>query len=245
MTGENSMADIYEKLKAEAIPITDKLSILVQDFLKIRENLESSYPLWEEKDGRLTLFTKLVNTTNSTLIALSTSYGYIEHVFKGVDEKDAKILGHEYFNFVKIGYTHALFSVIESSLRLFMRGLAPTAHNGGTGNFKPLYDDLLVNRLSSPQTDLVKLLDLFRYVRNSIHNNGVFFNSSGVDETVKYNGKNYEFKHGQLIDFVDWYFLLFITDELKSKLVYLVNDANIKNPLSTSFIDPLASISLD
>ena len=42
--------------------------------------------------------------------------------------------------FLVFGFFHSFFSVIESSFRIYLRELAPTACNNGTADFKSKYD---------------------------------------------------------------------------------------------------------
>jgi hypothetical protein len=76
-----------------------------------------------------------------------------------------------------------MFSSIESSLRLFLRALDPTACNGGMKEFNSIYDCLFNSKLATAPADGIELLNLLRLVRNTIHNNGVYFNPRGTDVT--------------------------------------------------------------
>ena len=86
--------------------------------------------------------------------------------------------------FIKFGLVHGIFSCVESFLRVFLRALDPTACSGGLDNFKNIYISLFQSKLAKCPPDGVKLLDLFRLVRNTIHNNGVYFHKDEEDRSI-------------------------------------------------------------
>lgn len=47
-----------------------------------------------------------------------------------------------------------------------------------------------------------ELLELWREVRNAIHNNMVYWNSSGDDKSLRYRGREYVFRVGRPLDFI-------------------------------------------
>jgi hypothetical protein len=49
--------------------------------------------------------------------------------------------------------------------------------------------------------DYIELLDLLRHIRNTIHNNGVYFQKSGQDRSRQYKGKPYKFEIGKPVNF--------------------------------------------
>jgi hypothetical protein len=85
--------------------------------------------------------------------------------------------------FARCGFTHLLFSQIETTLRAFLRALAPRAVNGGSGEFKNIYECLLRTHLEisadAVESPLTRL-DFFRTIRNLIHNNGLYRSKQGA-----------------------------------------------------------------
>ena len=74
----------------------------------------------------------------------------------------------------------------------------------------------------------VELLDIARVIRNTIHNNGVYFHKSGNNETLSYKGRCYCFKHGKPVDEVgNWPFIIEIISDLVSLVIDVVRDSNI------------------
>lgn len=122
--------------------------------------------------------------------------------------------------FVKMGFLQFVFSSIESSFRLFVKAIDSNACAGGTAEFKNIYAFLLT-RFGLQKWE--PLLDLLRGVRNTIHNNGVYFHRSGKNETVTYKGVNYSFVVGRAVDIIDWAFLISMMKDIDSMLQEVVN----------------------
>ena len=123
------------------------------------------------------------------------------------DHKNVKD-SHEIF--FKIAFIHIYFSGIESSFRAFLKKIDPFSCNNSTAEFKSIYE-VLLKKLDLKQ--YIPLLDLFRCIRNTIHNNGVFIPPSNKDECIKYKGKKYDFYVGKPQEHSSWNDLLFILDE--------------------------------
>jgi hypothetical protein len=109
-------------------------------------------------------------------------------------------------------------SLFEAGLRRVVRAINSDACSGGTAGFKVIYD-WLFTRLkkegwSLSAGDPVAFLDLYRYVRNTIHNNGRYYSPSGTNAIVTWQGMTYEFRHTQGQDFIDWNFHLMLLSNL-------------------------------
>lgn len=156
-----------------------------------------------------------------------------------ISDADKQMYANEFANFTKVGFMHALFSSLESSLRLFLRALDPAACNGGMAEFKSIYDCLFRSKLAAAPMDGTQLLDPLRLVRNTIHNNGVYFNRRGGNVTSNWQGGTYEFKQGAPVDFVTWEFLIQVSDSLMTLLREIVNDANLRN-IAVEIDDPFS-----
>lgn len=187
-------------------------------------------------DARITAFSKFINVLNSVQLAFTFISKHLLHkqwwdaiARSPIPDPDKQIYANEFANFTKVGFVHTLFSTIESSLRLFLRTLDPTACNGGMAEFKSIYECLFNSKLVVAPTDGTSLLDLLRLVRNTIHNNGVYFNPRGNNVTLNWQGETFEFKHGIPVDFVTWEFLIRVSDFLRKLLREVVEDANLRN----------------
>jgi hypothetical protein len=189
-----------------------------------------------EHDARVTAFSKFINVLNSAQLAFVFISKHLLHkqwwdaiARTPIPDDDKQVYVNEFANFVKVGFVHAMFSSIESSLRLFLRALDPIACNGGMAEFKSIYDCLFSSKLAIAPADGTQLLDLLRLVRNTIHNNGVYFNPRGGNVTLSWQGQTFEFRQGTPVDFVTWEFLNRVSDSLRVLLRQVVEDTNLRN----------------
>jgi len=124
-----------------------------------------------------------------------------------------------YIQFEQFGYAELLFSAIESSLRVFVRGIDPKACNEGRASFNSIFEYLL------KKTGLEKykpLLDLFREIRNTVHNNGIYLPERNGNKTIKWKDKTCNFEVGKPINFVTLPFLIEISKDLREMIEKIV-----------------------
>jgi len=198
------------------------------------------------KDARLTVYSKLINSCNSLQLALTLMSSNLMNLdwWKAIarthiPEPDVAIYVKEFESFSKIGFIQSVFSAIESSLRIYLRALDSSACSNGTAEFKSIYECLFRSHLSAEPTDGVALLDLLRNVRNTIHNNGVFFNKTATNQLVSWKGKQFAFEYGKPIDFVTWDFLLEVVTALEKMVSEIVNDGALIQ-IKADIVDPYA-----
>lgn len=200
-----------------------------------------------EHDARITAFSKFINVLNSVQLAFTFVSKHLLHkpwweaISRApIPDTDKQVYANEFANFTKVGFVHALFSTVESSLRLCLRALDPVACNGGTAEFKSIYECLFSSNLSKAPAGGAELLDLLRLVRNTVHNNGVYFSPQGAAVTLNWQGKTFEFKQGVAVDFVTWEFLIIVSDSLRALLLEIVEDANLRN-VKGEITDPFSN----
>jgi hypothetical protein len=221
-TGKVNIAELC--LRTEAIK--DRL-------IDERYRLQVDYPhLRPSFDARLTCFSKLENVLGSFQLGCVF---WAENLMSpdwwkkrtSYPESDLPILRGEFHVFLKLGLVHLSFSAVESNLRIFMRAIDPSAHAGSSHEFKRVYDDLFLRRLSAPMPIYVELLDMASRLGNTVHNNGVYFHKSGKAVDQPYKGQIYRFTCGKPIEFGGWPLLLSILSDLTSMLVDIARDPNI------------------
>jgi hypothetical protein len=212
-----------------------------------KDTLCLRYPSWDAvHDARLTTFAKVINVANSAQLAL-TFVG--QHLLdpnwwhgtakEKIPPNDANIYINEFVNFAKIAFVQFLFSSIESGFRILLRAVDPSACSQGTAEFKSVYECLLRSKLATTPPGGIDLLDLLRFIRNTVHNNGVFFNRSGTDEQVAYKGKTYSFFYGKAVDFVTWDSLISVAQDLIDLVVAVVSDGSVAG-IAGRIQDPFA-----
>ena len=57
-------------------------------------------------------------------------------------------------------------------------------------------------------------MDLYRNVRNTLHNNGKFYSRTGTNTVVTWKGIRYEFVHTTVPSFISWDFNMILLQEL-------------------------------
>lgn len=234
--GPNEIHSLIEQLQ----PVRDRAA---EDKIAIAGLYQFASP---DHDARITAFAKIINVLNSVQLAFTFASKHLLHnawwdaiARSPIPDSDKNLYANEFANFIKVGFVHALFSSIESALRLFLRALDPAACNGGMAEFKSIYDCLFNSKLASAPRDGGQLLDLLRLVRNTIHNNGVYFSPHGGNSALTWQGDTFEFKQGIAVDFVTWEFLIRVSDSLRALLREIVEDANLHS-ITVEIDDPFS-----
>jgi hypothetical protein len=214
----------------------------IESIKKIRDSISDNkdkiiaqFSDWDTaNDARITVFSKLINVCNSTQLSFTfmhfhlTKQDWWKQIAKSeIPINDVNIYANEYNMFTKIGFIQFSFSSIESAFRLYVKSLDSSACNNGTAEFKSIYSWLL--KRTNLQTH-ENLLDLLRLVRNTIHNNGVYFHKSGLNESVTYKGKDYNFNIGSSVDFMTWDFIFELITDVEDLVVKVVK-SNVINTI--------------
>jgi hypothetical protein len=228
--------------------LVKKLEVIRNKAVDDKEAAIRMYPALDARtDARITALTKLINAFNSTQLLLTFVSNHLLHKSWWrtisrwpISDAALAVYVNEFDSFVRIGNVQLLFSTVESSFRVFLRALDATACNGGMAAFKSVYDCLLRSKLSAYPPGSVQLLDLVRLVRNTIHNNGVYFHRCGLDAAVEWRGMRYEFRQERRVDFVTWDFIMEISDAVRVLLRSVVEDARLR-AITSEIIDPFAS----
>lgn len=216
----------------------------IRDSFHLKKDIiTSQFPSWNPiKDARITIFSKCINVCNSTQLAFTFMHFHLtdpqwwKQIGKSeIPLTDIQIYLSEYDMFTKIGYIQFSFASIESAFRLYVKALDPTACNNGTSEFKSIYSYLL-KRLSLQSHE--NILDILRLIRNTVHNNGVYFHKNGNNETVTYKGIVYNFNIGTPITFVTWDFIFEIIKDVEDLIVDVINSSEISNIIDIQ--DPFA-----
>ncbi len=198
---------------------------------------------WPVTDIRLTALTKIENVVGSTALGLESLTEFLCQPRQCLDGKlyppISKDVEFEFNNYLRLSFVQFIFTAVESSMRLILRAINPEACGKGTSSFKSIYECLIRAELNLDESqDWINLLDLFRIIRNSLHNNGVYFHATANNVNVLYRGRVYEFSHGKCLDFVYWDLKLSLLDDVLSLIETILQHPKIQN---LSYIkDPFA-----
>jgi hypothetical protein len=231
----------------KGISIIEKLEKIQQNILDDQRCLSSKYPNWDTKeDIRNTVFFRFINALNSIKLSIIFIEQHLKDnrwwrkSFPEITSHDKQIQLREFAQSTKHHFGLSIFILIENAFRIFLRAIDPAACNSGTDAFESIYKCLLNSKLvNTPSSTAIELLELVRLVRNTIHNDGIYFHRNGKDIEVSYKGEKYQFIYGKPVEFVTWEFLLMLTDDIRELLVQTISDKAIAE-IDTQIKDPFS-----
>jgi len=237
---EKRVPFIFQHLRMDRNTIIQNLQMLKEQAFIDKQQLTADNPGWNpQKDARLLSLGKFINICDRTQFGLhilgkmSDPVWYIRNMENKtqLDPEYKKILTGEFATSLRYGFGMSLFTITESSFRIFLRAVDPAACKGATTAFDSIYKSLLGSKkLKFPAADrqaAEELLDFVRLVRNLIHNDGVYFDEDGNDKTVTYRGVQYRFYNGKPVNFIYWDLLLNLADDIRKLLVQVISNPKI------------------
>ena len=143
-------------------------------------------------------------------------------------------ISEDFIKTMIVGLYASCFSILESRVRVLYNYLLNPSEKGNinAGNFSKLVEEIL---------DLLNLnskggcIELFRNVRNTIHNNGVYTQS---DETVDCSGRSYKFEKGNLPNYGDSLDLLIL--RILPEVVEIMDKMISRLSFEVIILDPFA-----
>jgi len=230
-------------MKNKQMKNIESIQNIWDSFSDNKDKIIAQFTDWDAvKDARITIFSKCINVCNSIQLSFTFMHFHLtrpewwKQIAKiEIPTNDAEIYLNEFNMFTKIGFVQFIFSSIESAFRIYVKSLDASACNNGTAEFKSIYSWLL------KRTNLQgheNLLDLWRLIRNTIHNNGVYFHKSGLNESVTYKGINYDFNIGIPVDFVTWDFIFEVMSDIENLIIDVVKSNEIS--VISQINDPFA-----
>src|SRR5712692_4256524 len=212
--------------------LADQIAIVCHDVRITRERMMQKHPTWvSATDARIGVFSRFVNVLESARFGLIFEEGYLksrswwrDHVTSSVHMSDADISIYilEFDRSTRIGFLQGQFSAIETFFRLFIRAVDP-AFLTKTTEFANIYRSLF-KRLGLQRRGFEELLDLLREIRNTVHNNGVYFpsNPNRQNIAIPYKGQTYHFDIGKGTTFGLWTFYFSLVPDITQMLVDVV-----------------------
>ena len=219
---------------------------LIQDLVDLRccyfnksIELQKKYG-WEEKDARLGVFAKCINVLEPVMFGLVFVKEQLSNPFyqarftKGIlpSPEESTFQNESYIRFLQSGGFVLFFSMVESSMRIFVRAL--NKKDEAKDSIRQVSKRLFV---STGLQKYENLMTLFADVRNCAHNNGLYMSQYNSEESIDWKGKTYKFEEGKVPDFVNFPFLIELGKDVKEMLIALVESEPI-NSLKP-FNDPI------
>ncbi len=204
------------------------------------QRLCTSHPEWDPlKDARLASVTML----GYALVQAWLGIGFLREMLDDAWWTNNTLFGHDlplkkrtplmahFATLVRHGFGTAVFARLEAPFRIFLRELDAQACNGSSAGFQSVYRCLLgPNHLDlgmEEKDTALELLEFFRLIRNTIHNDGLHWSNDGKDQPVTYRGQQYTFQHNVPIDFISWELLLTISDDARHLLIQTISHDKI------------------
>jgi len=227
--------------------ILDSLNGLSEKACNTKQSICDKYSLeYNSDDARISIFAKLINSITSSQYSLmflgecllSDKWIAVHHD-KTISDENIQIKQQEYYSYIKIAYVQCCFMAIESNFRMILRAIDPNACENSISDFKSIYECLLKTKLSKSYLEFIQLLDLMRLIRNTIHNNGIYFHKSRKDVEIEFDGQKYLFRHSVKLTFVTWPFITKTMDRILTQLPIVLADEQLFS-IKDKIIDPFS-----
>jgi hypothetical protein len=188
--------------------------IISHMFHMSQKTLLDKHKFDQMKDARVTIFSKCLVAIDSTLLGILLRLSSLneEAWWNGIwlaelglsevpDEQSIKMIRKNFMEFLVVGFFHSFFSAMESAFRIYLREIDLIACNNGTADFEAIYNCLFKELKLQQRQQYKELLNLLRQIRNTVHNNGAYFNRDGKDTSVTYKGISYKFEISKPVKF--------------------------------------------
>ena len=193
------------------------------------DKLKTDFPNWKPNDARITAYAYCVNTIESVLFSMIFKknqlgdrkwYANIRYITSPSDSQIFSVQ-ENYDAFLMVALVTEYFACFE----IFFRNIINVLFPGYTKNkIFEICEDLLEElKLKQYQSKF----DLYRFTRNSLHNNGVVTDKHAY--SILYNGVWYDFTYGKKIN-VDWLMLCQLSAELEECLNKIIYSTRISKP---------------
>jgi hypothetical protein len=191
------------------------------------------HPDWDTKtDERVIVFYKCCNVVTSTKLSLFFACKYLASPawwgeFPHIQSDNRPGRSQDFGNFVKVSFIQALFSLTESAFRRFIRALDPLACAEGSAPFENIYQALLSRVTLDDKSKHIASLDVWREIRNAIHNNMVYYHRSGNNKTITYRGNQLLLEIDKPLNFVTWKLLVLLTTDIGTLITNIVRSPEL------------------
>lgn len=161
---------------------------LRSSFFKTCKQVINDYPWFnQKKDARITFFTKSFAVLDSITLCFIFGDKYLgknpwwisiakQYSLKLPESSIRTAMKDTFDQFVLTACFQLIFSSMESSLRLISKEIDPARYVEMQNSFDSIYSSLFRTLIKNKRRKkrYLKLMDILRLVRNTIHNNGVY-----------------------------------------------------------------------
>lgn len=191
---------------------------------------------WNYNDIRVSLFGKFTAILNSALVSLYFLQNHLTHdvwwreTFTSNYDVFAQNIRQTIDSFENQTKTSLLLGITansESTFRVIVRALDPSACNSGYAPFAIIYDWIL-NKTNNRSDK--SIYDMLRHLRNSkLHSDGVFSPPNGNNEYVEYRQTFYTFLANKPISGFNWDLLTNLAHDNLYSMLNIVKSPEIRD----------------
>lgn len=211
-----------------------------EKIIKTRKKLIKKYGWNPDDDLRIVIFEQLDNLIRSFDLSIAFSFRcfhdkkWIHHLLfqnmglsENIERRETNRIIDRLETFHRVGFIYTLSQVIEGGIRSLLRSINPK--DRATDNLSKVCIRL-ANEMNNPHSlhEVRVALDLFREIRNTIHNNGLYYSLTfSKRREFEYKGKVYIFEDGVLQNNANYNLLSLITADIVLLFEFLVEDKHI------------------
>ncbi|HYG10434.1 MAG TPA: hypothetical protein VD835_10840 [Pyrinomonadaceae bacterium] len=203
--------------------LPDLIAPLIANTQNDLTEIYMSWPTLQDHDVRLATFAKCLNA----LVPIHLSLYFLSDQMLDAKWWSSRnvpfyrpeglaVILKEFENSQKTQLVLSIFQAYESSFRCLLTAIDQSSRLDHHSAFKSVYDRLFGLTLAPHHNDAVVTFDLLRNIRNTVHNNTVFFDKRAQDRSIVWNSETFHFKHGYPITFLNWDLLIQLVDECRA-----------------------------
>ena len=205
--------------------ISEKLAI---SYSQIRKD----FPTWQDQDVRITTYSKCANVIESILFSWNFKneqlsdpqwYDRIPYIHTPTPTQ-IKTTQAVYDSLLMISFVHWYIGTLEHFFRVLLKQINPESR---LVNFYDICKYVL--EYFELKEEYEKQFDIFRLLRNSMHNNGVITDRHA--HPIEYDGVTYDFQLGRQIKNANWFMLNKVASELHDCLNKICRNEEISQIL--------------
>jgi len=186
----------------------------------------AQHPAWDgETDARPAALGRCANLLDAVILCgfhgrknLASVRWWREHVAPDITQESCGLRAATFDGFLIQSAHVMLFSVVEHSMRVFLRTLCPGACQNARASFGSVYAKLLA------ELDMAEwrpMREIWGDLRNAIHNNGQFLPTRGKDVRVTFRGVSFSYRDGDHFS-ASWRMFIWLATRAKELLVDIV-----------------------
>ncbi len=202
-------------------------------FIALHQNIAVAHPEWvSSQDARTNLLAKPVNLILIAIVNLRV----LQDVVSSIDfwrwrvdpllntPETIRPPSFEQGTFYRFGFIQFMLSNIEHGFRAIYARVVSDTDEPAHQAFAHVYSGLFRAVLTEDQAEAhTKLFDFLRLLRNTIHNNGVYYPVNKRDARFTIHGREYVLEFGKRVDVFGWEYFIEWLDPIRDALADVID----------------------